>query len=117
MNRVTAASRVANSKMSVTEHFIGDKKIFECQLCGYNSPYPGTVGRHYKVRHLKQYSFHCTVCNKGFPVSRDLKAHMATKHGGPKEQCHYCNAEFTYVRSLHAHLSKAHGFILPDDKG
>jgi uncharacterized Zn-finger protein len=55
-------------------------------------------------------SFTCQICGKGVGHSRDLRAHLSSKHNiGKKFMCPHCGVEFSYKHNLKTHMLKQHG--------
>lgn len=54
--------------------------------------------------HTDDRPYRCTLCDKGFRQSTDLRYHTISFHGEKKHQCQLCDKKFVLPTNLKTHM-------------
>ena len=84
----------------------GDKCI--CKKCGMVFSSVLNLNYHAYRKHINGKNFFCKDCNKGFPLSRDLKNHTQICHTQNPQECSICCKKIKSKRGLRNHMEKYH---------
>ncbi|XP_061400992.1 transcription factor grauzone-like [Musca vetustissima] len=90
------------------QHPPGGKRDYTCHICSKVSPNMRALKKHIRCTHEMGYDFKCTMCEKAFKRSDNLKAHMSTHTGTPLYSCPWCPKTFNSNGNMHNHRKKAH---------
>ena len=97
-----------------------ERKIFNCQMCAYTSPWAGNVKRHVKSQHQSQNvpetepgvnmkHFICEFCGKQYNKKYSLSVHRKLKHLKTfRFICSRCDQGFMQLWAYRGHLAKHH---------
>ena len=80
---------------------------YHCPRCTKTYGSKSGLCQHYRS-HLRQFSYWCDVCFKGFTVKFNHVAHMA-KHEGRTFPCDLCDKRFQSKRGLQMHCAEHEG--------
>lgn len=81
----------------------------KCDLC--DKVFPNCVRmRTHRMLHTEELKYKCTVCSKGFKLSKYLSRHMAV-HNEVKICCRYCDASFKFSTGRRAHEKSQHNVV------
>ena len=70
------------------------KKVYNCKVCEYKSPYASSIRSHNAVHNGKNYS--CNICFSKFSLPQSLKKHMNSIHNRISFKCEQKNpCDFT----------------------
>ncbi|XP_065083063.1 zinc finger protein ZIPIC-like [Ochlerotatus camptorhynchus] len=81
----------------------------KCDVCGkYIRGKPGILNEHKKLHFLKEKSYVCPVCGKGFTLNRYLRQHSIIHTGLFPYECSYCGKKFNNKWSMKTHEKNMH---------
>lgn len=123
------SSSVCLKRHKDLKHPIGGSHDYTCHICNRVSPTLRALNKHIKCAHEMGYDYKCTLCEKAFKRSDNLKvicycirypqttiqlmafllqAHMSTHTGTPLFRCSWCPKEFYSNGNMYMHRKKAH---------
>ncbi|XP_062565052.1 zinc finger and SCAN domain-containing protein 12-like [Armigeres subalbatus] len=81
----------------------------KCDVCGkYIRGKRGILNEHKKLHALKDKSYVCQVCGKGFTLNRYLRQHSVIHTGLFPYECGYCGKKFNNKWSMKTHEKNMH---------
>ncbi|XP_052782300.1 zinc finger protein 184-like [Mya arenaria] len=80
--------------------------IKTCEQCGKMFGSGFALSRHRRQQHSEK-KLHCSVCEKPFACSSNLRQHMWT-HTGQRPRCELCAIDFRSHRKLVEHMAEKH---------
>ncbi|XP_019536140.2 zinc finger Y-chromosomal protein 2 [Aedes albopictus] len=81
----------------------------KCDICGkFIRGKPGILNEHKKLHFLKEKSYVCPVCGKGFTLNRYLRQHSVIHTGLFPYECGYCGKKFNNKWSMKTHEKNMH---------
>ena len=91
---------------------IHEKKMFKCDQCDYQCTRTENLNAHIRHDHeMIPYKNICTICEKSYKESRDLKLHVMVIHEGKYLKCEDCDAQFSSVSGVRRHKREVHDQI------
>src|SRR5688572_11645128 len=79
------------------------KKTIKCDLCSKPLTWKSSLTQQIKMVHTGETKFRCTYCDKQFPTSAKLNAHVRIHTGEKPFTCDICNKSFTQEGTLRRH--------------
>ncbi|EAT37738.1 AAEL010302-PA [Aedes aegypti] len=84
-------------------------QALKCDVCGkFIRGKPGILNEHKKLHFLKEKSYVCPVCGKGFTLNRYLRQHSVIHTGLFPYECSYCGKKFNNKWSMKTHEKNMH---------
>jgi len=80
--------------------------MFQCdwQECCKHFGSQNALDTHMK-RHLKEFSYFCTNCDKGFVTGKELKLHQIFHKDEKEFSCEICEKKFSRKQGLITHMT------------
>ncbi|XP_061402531.1 zinc finger protein 624-like [Musca vetustissima] len=79
-----------------------------CHICHKVSTTHRALLRHINFNHVRERKFKCTMCEKAFKRSQDLKEHISVHTGQPLYTCPKCPMTFASSANMYKHLQRSH---------
>lgn len=93
-----------------------DMELYACDMCDYKTFSLGKLNNIHKLIHSDVKAFSCSVCQKAFKNSKQLRNHKITHKERSKKSvhlCEVCNKTFFNKRQLRVHMDGVHKKIKP----
>ena len=81
------------------------EKNYKCDYCSKRFRIEGYFLKHVKIMHPSKNELTCSLCNKVFTFSIDLRKHKWNDH---ENSCDICGKAFLIVSELKSHIRKIH---------
>lgn len=102
------SSRYLKRKHEIYDHKM-KSKMHECKECDMKFLHRNTLSRHVRMTHLKEKSYKCPICGRGFYSKIDLDGHSIVHTGEKKFKCDICFKSLGRKKSLVNHFRMHNG--------
>ncbi|XP_073812558.1 uncharacterized protein isoform X3 [Musca autumnalis] len=107
------ATRASMNEHVFNMHLAADKE-HRCDICGHCSTSPSALYQHKRLKHKLssvdncERKYKCTLCEKAYKTSMNLKEHMTSHTGIKIFKCEYCESSFRHYSALFNHRKSFH---------
>jgi len=98
---------LTSEKLEVHINYAHDKRIYQCDLCAYQTNNKWTIRNHHKLKHTDE-QFYCDQCQFISKTKTSLRLHVEAKHEGKRFYCEQCEYSAQYSGGLNRHIKMVH---------
>uniref|UniRef100_A0A1B0DQD5 Uncharacterized protein n=1 Tax=Phlebotomus papatasi TaxID=29031 RepID=A0A1B0DQD5_PHLPP len=100
---ICGVRKVTNYELSIHMNTHTKEKMWDCEFCSHKFSIRLNLQRHLKTVHHGIRDYHCTICEKSFKNSKNLKYHLMLHSGEKPYACSQCPKRFITKDQLRTH--------------